>query len=86
MSADTGAPHGDYVCSEPLCSFRWRLRDGYFELKGGIETYPPNIHQLLKPALICEHGYMYISRVGHPIPTSRTWRCAVKDCPNFLVD
>jgi len=58
MSVDTRTPIEDYVCSEFWCAFRWRLQDGYFELKDGIATYPLQIHQLLKPALICEHGYM----------------------------
>ena len=45
--------------------------------------YPSNIHRVLKPALIREHGYMYIASVEE---CNRTWRCAVKDCPNLIVD
>jgi hypothetical protein len=40
---------------------------------------------ILKPALVREHGYLYIDAVEGS-PQMRTWRCAVTDCPNTIVD
>jgi hypothetical protein len=46
----------------------------------------PDAHQFLKPALLREHGYLYIALVQGASPRQRTWRCAVKDCPNMIVE
>jgi hypothetical protein len=78
-------PEEDYVCPEPGCAFCWHVDEGYFQLKDGKVLYPTNIHQLLKPALVTEHGYMYIASV-EGVPPKRTWRCAMRDCPNFMID
>ena len=72
-----------FVYTKPGCTFRWECKNGYFHQHDGIVMYPTSIHQVLKPALIREHGYMYIASVEKH---KQTWRCAVKDCPNMLVD
>jgi hypothetical protein len=75
-----------YVCGESSCSFHWRIQEGYFEVKDGVMKYPANAHQLLKPALVREHGYLYIASIADGPHQKRTWRCAVKDCLNMIVD
>jgi hypothetical protein len=75
----------DYVCSEDGCTFHWRFENGYFHRKDGTVQYPDNVYQLLKPAFLREHGYMYIASIEEP-PHMRTWRCAVLDCRNKIVD
>jgi hypothetical protein len=62
------------------------MQEGYFRQTDGIMAYPTNAHQLLKPALVREHGYLYIASMADGPPLKRTWRCAVKDCPNMIVD
>ena len=75
-----------YICGQAGCTFRWRVQEGYFQQKDGIVRYPSNAHQLLRPALVREHGYMYIAAMEDGPARKRTWRCAVKDCPNMIVD
>jgi hypothetical protein len=75
----------EYVCPEEGCRFHWRVQDGYFQVIDGTVHYPPDAHQFLKLALVREHGYLYIASVEGS-PQKRTWRCAVKDCPNAVVD
>ena len=75
-----------YVCVEAGCTFQWGRQEGYFQVKDGIMKYPANAHQLLKPALVREHGYLYIASIADGTHQKRTWRCAVKDCPNIIVD
>jgi hypothetical protein len=72
-----------FACAKNDCTFRWQWREGYFYEDGGQASYPSNIHEVLKPALIREHGYMYIASIEEH---QRTWRCAVKDCPNTIID
>ena len=72
-----------FGCPERVCSFNWHWRDGYLCQEDGRATYPTNVHKVLKPALIREHGYMYIASVdGH----KRTWRCAVRGCSSTIVN
>jgi hypothetical protein len=79
----------EYLCAEIGCTFGWRFDRGYFELRDGKVQYPPNAYELLKPALVAEHGYLYVAFVeGLPgrVRKRRTWVCAVKGCPNTIVD
>jgi hypothetical protein len=75
----------DYACSKVGCMFHWRFEEGYFCRKRRIVHYPANIYQLLKPAFRREHGYMYIASLQEALH-ERTWRCAVVDCANKIVD
>jgi len=75
----------EYVCSAEGCTFHWRFQDGYFQMQDGALHFPPEAQQYLKPALVSEHGYLYIASVDGS-PRVRTWRCAVKDCPNTIVE
>jgi hypothetical protein len=75
----------EYVCPEERCTFHWRVQDGYFQVKDGVIRYPPEAQQYLKPALVSEHGYLYIASV-EGLPPVRTWRCAVQDCSNTIVE
>ena len=75
-----------YVCVEAGCTFQWRMQEGYFQVKDGVMKYPANAHQLLKPALVREHGYLYIASIADGPHQKRTWRCAAKDCSNIIVD
>jgi hypothetical protein len=81
-SVDAGTT---YACGEHGCHFHWKWDSGYFCIEGGRVAYPTNVHQILKLAPIREHGYMYIAAVEGP-PRQRTWRCAMKDCQNVIVD
>lgn len=75
----------EYLCSEQACTYFWRLQDGYFQIKDGAMFYAPDAHQFLKPALVREHGYLFIEAVEESTQ-KRTWRCAVQGCENVLVD
>ena len=86
MRSDAEESNCTYRCGEASCAFRWRMQEGYFQQKDGIMAYPTNAHQLLKPALVREHGYMYIAAIEDGLPQKRTWRCSVKDCPNMIVE
>src|SRR3984893_3117935 len=83
--ADTAEAEATYACAEPGCNFRWEWKSGYFCADDGRVGNPGNPHQFLKPALIREHGYLYIASIDRP-ERQRTWRCAVKDCQNVIVD
>jgi hypothetical protein len=85
MKIDKHIGDSEYVCSEEDCMFHWRFQDGYFQLKDGKPFYSAESCQFLKPALVREHGYLYIAEVEGS-PQMRTWRCAVTDCPNTIVD
>ena len=85
MDGNKSIADPDYVCPEEGCAFHWCFHEGYFQLKDGRVHYPTDAYQFLKPALVSEHGYLYIASVEGS-PQKRTWRCAVKDCPNTLVD
>jgi hypothetical protein len=74
-----------YACTEDHCVFHWRFEEGYFQRKDGTVQYPDDVYQLLKPAFLREHGYMYIASMQKP-SHKRTWRCAVVDCQNKIVD
>jgi hypothetical protein len=54
-------------------------------MKDGGIYYTPDAHRFLKPALVRDHGYMYIDAVAK-LSGTRTWRCAVKDCANTIVE
>ncbi|OLE13864.1 MAG: hypothetical protein AUG89_03995 [Acidobacteria bacterium 13_1_20CM_4_56_7] len=84
MLPHTSQPEAGFACAEQGCTFQWKWDMGYFYLKAGRVEYPTDIHRLLKPALVREHGYMYIASVDEQ--KRRTWRCAVKDCPSLLID
>jgi hypothetical protein len=86
MALDQKSPKRAYICGEIGCLLCWRVEDGYFQQKDGKMAYPPNAHQLLKPALVREHGYLYIAAIAEESPQERTWRCAVKDCPNMIIE
>jgi hypothetical protein len=86
MRLDSGKSHSTYVCGEAGCRFHWRMQEGYFQQMDRIMAYPTNAHQLLKPALVREHGYMYLATIEDGPPQKRTWRCAVKDCANVIVE
>lgn len=86
MRLDQDQGRSTYICSEASCTFRWRMQDGYFQQMDAAIKYPTNTHQLLKPALVREHGYMYIAAIAAGPPEKRTWQCAVKNCPNTIVD
>jgi hypothetical protein len=49
--------NSDYVCAKAGCVFRWRFDVGYFELRDGAMHYPSKAQELMKPALVREHGY-----------------------------
>ena len=51
----------------------------------GVIHYPQDAYRFLKPALLREHGYLYIASVEES-HQKRTWLCAVKDCPNTVAD
>jgi hypothetical protein len=86
MNGNNDATDQDFVCPEQGCTFHWRFLDGYFQLNDGVVHYPPDAYQFLKPALLREHGYLYIALVQGASPRKRAWRCAVKDCPNMIVE
>jgi hypothetical protein len=85
MNGNKDIADPDYVCPEEGCTFHWRYQDGYFQVNDGVVHYPPDAHRFLMPALVREHGYLYIASVEGS-PQRRTWRCAVKDCPNTVVE
>jgi hypothetical protein len=85
MNGNKDIADPDFLCSEEGCTFHWRFRDGYFQVTDGVIHYPPDTHQFLKPALVREHGYLYIASVEGS-PQKLTSRCAVKDCPNTMAD
>jgi hypothetical protein len=33
-----------------------------------------------------DHGYLYLATIEDGPPQKRTWRCAVKDCANVIVE
>jgi hypothetical protein len=73
-----------FACSRDGCLFRWGFEEGYFQQENGTVQYPNDVYQLLKPAFLREHGYMYIASIQEP-PHMRTWRCAVVDCRSKIV-
>jgi hypothetical protein len=85
MNGNNDVADPDFLCSEEGCTFHWRFQDGYFQVNDGVIYYPPDAYQFLKPALVREHGYLYIASVDGS-PPMRTWHCAVKSCPNTVVD
>jgi hypothetical protein len=86
MGLDPDKSNSTYGCREAACTFHWRRQEGYFHERDGIMAYPPNTQQLLRPALVREHGYLYIALIADGTPPRRTWKCAVKDCPNMIVE
>ncbi len=87
MNGNKNITDPQYVCPEEGCTFHWRFQDGYFQMNDGVIQFPPDAHQFLKPAFVREHGYLYIAFVeGSGQKRKRTWRGAVKDCPNTFVD
>ena len=86
MHLDRKKSNPAYICGEARCPFCWRFEDGYFHENGGKVVYPDNTHELLKPALVREQGYLYIAAISDGPPQKRTWRCAVKDCANTIID
>ena len=66
-----------YVCVEAGCTFQWGMQEGYFQVKDGVMKYPANAHQLLKPALVREHGYLYIASIfGRTAPEKNVAVCS----------
>jgi hypothetical protein len=85
MKGNNDGSNPDFACSEAACTFHWRVLDGYFQRNDGKIEYSSDAYLFLKPALVREHGYLYIASVNGS-PQKRTWRCAVKDCPNTVVE
>ena len=76
-------PDHAYRCTRNSCTFRWMWNDGYFHWQDGRVEYPANADKLLKPALVREHGYLFIESIKGK---ARVWRCAVQGCDNTIVD
>ena len=76
---------GTFRCTHSGCRFLFARHIGYYTLERGVVVPPPDTIRLLRPALIREHGYLFISEIDFAAKT-RTWRCTVKDCPNTLTD
>src|SRR5262249_46135364 len=69
-----------FGCPELGCKFRFARQVGYFTLENG-KILPNHSIELLRPALVQEHGYLCISEINRAAKT-RTWCCTVRDCPN----
>jgi hypothetical protein len=79
--ADQARSDGRYCCSSAGCRFCWQWDSGYFIWEDGRIEYPPSAIQLVRPALIREHGYLYISSFENG---ERTWQCPAQGCVNTL--
>ena len=74
-----------FACAESGCNLHWIWTSGYYCIQDGRMTYPANVHQILRPAPIREHGYLYIAEID-AASGQRTWRCAIKDCSSVIID
>jgi hypothetical protein len=84
-AADSGRADTAHFCIEHECSFQYRWNSGYLCVENDRVSYPGGAHDLLKPALIREHGYLYVASF-EPATRQRIWHCPVNDCPNTIVD